>query len=47
VLQKALSIVGVTDAGLASTIVDSIMDWCNPNAAGSLSGAKDDYYMHN
>jgi general secretion pathway protein K len=36
VLQKALSIVGVTDAGLASTIVDSIQAWCNPNAAGNL-----------
>jgi hypothetical protein len=46
VLQKALSVVGVTDAGLASTIEDSIMDWCNPNSTAGFSGAKDDYYMH-
>jgi hypothetical protein len=46
VLQKALSIVGVTDAGLASTIEDSILDWCNPNSTAGFSGAKDDYYTH-
>lgn len=46
ILQKALSIVGVTDAGLASTIQDSIMDWCNPNPTAGFSGAKDEYYMH-
>ena len=46
VLQQALSIIGVTDAGLASTIEDSIMDWCSPNNTAGFSGAKDDYYMH-
>ncbi len=46
VLQRALFIVGVTDAGLASTIEDSILDWCNQNGAASFSGAKDDYYLH-
>jgi type II secretory pathway component PulK len=46
VLQKALTIVGVTDAGLASTIEDSILDWCNPNSTAGFSGAKSDYYMH-
>jgi hypothetical protein len=45
VLQKALGIVGVTDAGLASTIEDSIIDWCNPIPNPSASGAKSDYYM--
>jgi hypothetical protein len=45
VLQKALSIVGVTDMALASTIEDSIVDWCNPNTSPSGSGAKSDYYM--
>jgi hypothetical protein len=46
VLQKALSVVGVTDAGLASTIEDSILDWRNPNTTAGFSGAKDDYYTH-
>src|SRR5580700_9238186 len=46
ILQKALSVVGITDQGLASTIQDSIMDWCNPNSTAGFSGAKDDYYMH-
>lgn len=46
ILQKALQVVGVTDQGLASTIQDSIMDWCNPNSTAGFSGAKDDYYTH-
>jgi type II secretory pathway component PulK len=46
VLKKALAEVGVTDAGLSSTISDSILDWCNPNDTHSMSGAKDDYYRH-
>jgi hypothetical protein len=46
VLQKALSIVGVTDAGLASTIEDSILDWCNQSTSAAFSGGKDDYYGH-
>jgi type II secretory pathway component PulK len=45
VLQKALVEVGLTDAGLSSTIVDSILDWCSPSATTTrLSGAKDDFY---
>jgi len=44
ILQRALNVVGVNDAALASTIEDSILDWCNPNAPASFSGAKDDYY---
>jgi general secretion pathway protein K len=44
VLQKALTEVGVTDAGLSSTISDSIRDWCSPNTTALFSGAKDDYY---
>jgi general secretion pathway protein K len=46
VLQKALAEVGVTDAGLSSTIRDSILDWCNPGATPRFSGAKDEYYNH-
>ncbi len=45
VLQKALSIVGVTDMAQASTIEDSILDWCNRNGMASASGANSDYYM--
>ncbi len=45
VLQKALSIVGVTDAAQASTIEDSILDWRNPTGLASTSGANSDYYM--
>lgn len=44
VLKNALAEVGLTDAGLSSTISDSIQDWCNPGANISFSGAKDDYY---
>jgi hypothetical protein len=44
VLLKALNVVGVNDASLSSTIVDSIQAWCNPNSAG-LSGAKGDDYQ--
>jgi general secretion pathway protein K len=46
IMQKALSLIGVTDTGLASAIQDSIFDWCNPNSLAGFSGAKDDYYMH-
>jgi hypothetical protein len=44
VLQKALNTIGVTDAGLASTIEDSIIAWCSPMGASGLSGGKDDDY---
>jgi hypothetical protein len=46
VLQKALTEVGVTDAEQSSTIIDSILDWINPNETSGFSGAKSDYYMH-
>jgi general secretion pathway protein K len=46
VLQKALAEVGVTDAEQSSTIIDSILDWVNPNETSGFSGAKSDYYMH-
>jgi general secretion pathway protein K len=46
ILQKAMAEVGVTDASLASTITDSILDWCNPSGTARFSGAKDDYYTH-
>jgi hypothetical protein len=45
VLKKALTEVGVTDAGQSSIIIDSILDWISPNASSTrVSGAKDDYY---
>jgi hypothetical protein len=44
VLQKALAEVGVTDAALASTITDSLLDWCNRSGTARFSGAKDDFY---
>jgi len=37
---------GVTDAEQSSTIIDSILDWVNPNESSGYSGAKNDYYMH-
>jgi type II secretory pathway component PulK len=46
ILQKALTEVGVTDAEQSSTIIDSIMDWINPNSSSGFSGAKSDYYLH-
>lgn len=46
ILQKALAEVGVSDAEQSSTIIDSILDWINPNSTSGFSGAKSDYYMH-
>jgi general secretion pathway protein K len=46
IMQKALTEVGVTDAEQSSTIIDSILDWVNPNSTSGFSGAKSDYYMH-
>lgn len=46
ILQKALAEVGVTDAEQSSTIIDSILDWINPNESAGFSGAKSDYYLH-
>jgi general secretion pathway protein K len=46
VLQQALMVIGVTDAGLDSTIEDSLADWCSPaTSAAGFSGAKDSYYL--
>jgi hypothetical protein len=45
ILQKALAECGLTDAGQASGIADSIMDWINPTDQASFSGAKSSYYM--
>jgi general secretion pathway protein K len=45
ILQKALNEVGITDAGLSSTIIDSILDWTSLNATTTrLNGAKDEFY---
>jgi len=47
VLQKAIQVIGITDSGLASTIEDSLVDWCRPNGtAASFSGANSEYYNH-
>jgi type II secretory pathway component PulK len=46
ILQKALSEVGVTDEEQQSTIIDSILDWINPNETAGFNGAKSDYYLH-
>jgi general secretion pathway protein K len=46
ILQKALAEVGVTDEEQSSTIIDSILDWINPNESAGFSGEKSDYYMH-
>ncbi len=36
ILQKALAEIGVTDADQPSTIIDSILDWVNPNCTCRL-----------
>jgi hypothetical protein len=46
VLQNALTQMGVTDSGLAQTVIDSLQDWVGPrDQHAKLSGAKDDYYL--
>ncbi|HZM05408.1 MAG TPA: hypothetical protein VFC44_20610 [Candidatus Saccharimonadales bacterium] len=45
ILQKALAEVGLTDAGQASSIADSIMDWVSQSDQSRFSGAKSDYYL--
>jgi general secretion pathway protein K len=45
VLQKALAVIGVTDAEQATTIEASILEWCNPNGTGGFSGATEEDYM--
>ena len=46
ILHNALAEVGVTDAEQSSTIIDSILDWINPNETAGFNGAKSDYYLH-
>ena len=45
ILHQALAEIGVTDEEQSSTIIDSILDWINPNESSGFSGAKSDYYM--
>jgi general secretion pathway protein K len=43
-LQQALTVVGV-DASQFGVIVDSILDWRDPDNNPRLNGAEDDYYL--
>jgi general secretion pathway protein K len=43
-LARALALMGV-DAAEAATIVDSILDWRDPDDASRLSGAESDFYL--
>src|SRR2546425_4496044 len=43
-LQQALSMVGV-DPTTASTVVDSILDWRDPDSNPRITGAKSDFYL--
>lgn len=45
ILQRALQQIGV-DAGDVSTIVDSYLDWVDPDERTHLHGAESDTYMH-
>ncbi len=42
--QRALALMGV-DAADAATVVDSILDWRDPDDVPRLSGAESDYYL--
>ncbi|MCL5098486.1 MAG: type II secretion system protein GspK [Candidatus Omnitrophica bacterium] len=44
ILQQAINLVGV-DASDSSTIVDSILDWRDPDDDPHLSGTESDYYL--
>jgi len=44
VLSRLLRNTGVKDAGLRDTIVDSILDWRDPDNLHHLNGAEEDYY---
>ncbi|MFN3476707.1 MAG: general secretion pathway protein GspK [Candidatus Methylomirabilales bacterium] len=44
VLQRLLQNTGVTDPRLLNTLVDSILDWRDPDNLRRLSGAEEDYY---
>ncbi|HEV8290314.1 MAG TPA: hypothetical protein VGP94_00255, partial [Tepidisphaeraceae bacterium] len=43
-LQEALTLIGVDDGALASTIIDSIMDWKDRDDNPGISGAETDDY---
>ena len=45
VLRRALTLVGV-DAAAVPTIVDSILDWCDPNDSTEPNGTESDTYRH-
>jgi general secretion pathway protein K len=45
ILRRLFSNSGVEDEKLLSTIVDSILDWRDPDNLHRLSGAEDDYYL--
>jgi len=44
-IQQALESIGV-DSSDASTILDSIEDWTDPNSDAHLNGAESDYYLN-
>lgn len=44
VLGRALNVMGV-DAGETAVIIDSILDWRDPDDATQLSGTESDYYL--
>jgi len=44
-LQRALSLMGA-DAGNYSAVVDSILDWIDPDDDPHISGRESDYYAH-
>ena len=45
ILRRLFSNAGVGDEKLLSTIVDSILDWRDPDTLHRLNGAEDDYYL--
>ncbi|MBI3779468.1 MAG: general secretion pathway protein GspK [candidate division NC10 bacterium] len=45
ILRRLFSNSGVGDEKLLSTIVDSILDWRDPDNLHRLNGAEDDYYL--
>ncbi|MBI4380699.1 MAG: general secretion pathway protein GspK [candidate division NC10 bacterium] len=45
ILRRLFSNSGVRDGRLLSTIVDSILDWRDPDTLHRLNGAEDDYYL--
>jgi len=47
VLQEALSFIGVEDGALASTIIDSIIDWRDQDNNSGVTGAESDDYSNN